>query len=187
MRLGPDKSKKPRGIFEARPNPWVARALERAWYILLPLFGVWLSGATYIKPTLTKIRNEGTISRLKNEAEGRSLLNTMNASESQIRGATFERDSLLAPAINRRLYLVDSLKAISSEKELQILEFAATADSFAAKTVEAEARTAALEETLKTANAEIARLDSVALQRADSLAHLKTRAEEIRTRARQKH
>src|SRR5262245_57304376 len=135
VRLGPDRSRKPRGIFESRPNPWVARALERAWYFLLPLFGVWLSGSTYIKPTLTKIRNEGTISRLKNEAEGRSLLNAMNASESQIRGATFERDSTLAPAINRRLFLVDSLRSISSEKDLQILEFAATADSFDQKTL----------------------------------------------------
>lgn len=185
MTLEPDPSRKPRGIFETRPSPWITRSLERTWYILLPLFGIWLSAATYIKPNMTKIQNEGTISRLKNEAEGRKLLNELNASESQIRGATFERDSVLAPAINRRVFLVDSLRSISSEKDLQILDFAAAADSFAAETRKVEAETAALEDSLKGIYEEAARLDTVALQLADSLAHLRARVEETKTRARQ--
>ena len=187
MTIKPDLSRPPRGIFERRPRPWVARSLERTWYVLLPLFGIWLSGATYIKPKLTEIQNEGTISRLKNEAEGRRLLNEMNAAESQIRAATFERDSLLAPAIDRRLFLVDSLKSITTEKQRQILEFAARADSFAAATRDVEKRTKALEDSLKTILAQAARLDTTALALADSLTHLKARAEETWTRARQKY
>ena len=179
MTIKPGTARKPRGIFEHRPRAWITRTLERTWYVLLPLFGIWLSGATYIKPTLTEIQNAGTIARLKNEAEGRRLLNEMNAAESQIRGATFERDSLLAPAINRRLFLVDSLQAITSDKGRQILEFAARADSFAAATRDVEMRTKALEASLKAALAEAARLDSTRMQLEDSLAHLKARAEEI--------
>ncbi len=187
MTIKPNMSRKPRGIFEHRPRAWIARTLERTWYVLLPLFGIWLSGATYIKPKLTEIQNAGTISRLKNESEGRRLLNEMNAAESQIRAATFERDSVLAPAIGRRLFLVDSLNAITTDKQRQILEFAARADSFAAATRDVERRTKAFEESLKVVLAQAARLDSTRVQLEDSLTHLKTRAEETWTRANQKY
>jgi hypothetical protein len=183
----PDFSRKPRGIFEHRPRVWITRTLERTWYVLLPLFGIWLSGATYIRPKLTEIQNTGTIARLKNESEGRRLLNEMNAAESQIRGATFERDSVLAPAVNRRLFLVDSLKAITTDKEQQILEHAARGDSIAAATLDIEKKTHALEESLKVVLAQAALLDSTRVQLEDSLARLRARAEETWTRARQKY
>jgi hypothetical protein len=178
--------RKRRGIFEDRPNVFITQTLLRSWYVLLPLIGIWMGGARFIKPNLQKIRDEGTLQRLKNEQQGRGLLNQLNASESVVRAATFERDSVLAPAIGRRLFLVDSLRAIVAGEEAEIAELAAKVDSINAEAEEVAARTADQTASLSGFTAEQARLDSTIAALNDSLTSLKARAAETWERANQR-
>jgi hypothetical protein len=169
---------KPRGIFEPKLNPWIARSLERVWYILLPLIGVWIAEAKFIEPNMTAIRNEGIIARLKAEAAGRKLLNEMNASESAIRAATFERDSTLAPAINRRVFMVDSLRAIQYEEQAGVDVLVAQIDSLEAVTKAFELETIALGDSLVALKARKTEADAEVAAAADSLARVRARIDE---------
>lgn len=178
--------RKPRGIFEERPNVFLAQALMRTWYILLPLIGIWAAGVRFIKPNLTQIRNEGTLQRLKNEQQGRQLLNQMNASEAVIKAAQFERDSVLTPAIERRLFLVDSSRAIVAGERAEVEDLLAKVDSLDDATQRLERRMAALAETVDAVAAEQARLDSVRTFMTDSLTRLRARAAETWSRARER-
>lgn len=169
---------KPRGIFEPKLNPWLAHSLERVWYILLPLIGVWIAEAKFIEPNVTAIRNEGTIARLKAEQAGRKLLNDMNASESAIRAATFERDSTLAPAINRRVFMVDSLRAIQYEEQAGVDVLVAQIDSLEAVTKVFELETIALGDSLVALKARKTEADASVAVAADSLARVRARVDE---------
>ena len=173
---------KPRGIFEPKLNPWLAHSLERVWYILLPLIGVWIAEAKFIEPNVTAIRNEGIIARLKAEAAGRKLLNEMNASESAIRAATFERDSVLAPAINRRVFMVDSLRAIQYEEQAGVDEIVAQIDSLDALTKTYEMETVALGDSLTALKARKTEADAAVLAAADSLGRVRARIDETWTK-----
>ncbi len=177
--------RKRRGIFEARPNAFIAQALLRTWYVLLPLVGIWLAGSQYVKPSLQKIRDEGTLQRLKNEQAGRGFLNQLNASESIVRAATFERDSVLAPAISRRIFLVDSLRVIVAGEEAEIAELDAKIDSIGEAAREVERETASVTASLPDLVAEQARLDSTIAALNDSLTNLKAKAAETWERAKQ--
>jgi len=173
---------KPRGIFEPKPNPWLARSLERVWYLLLPLLGVWFAESNFIKPNVEVIRNEGIISRLKNEQAGRKLLNEMNASESAIRAATFERDSLLAPAIGRRVFMVDSLRSIAREETIKVDQVIALVDSFNDLSERYQQETAALGDSLVALKAKKSELEASVLATADSLGRLRARVNETWTK-----
>lgn len=173
---------KPRGIFEPKPNPWLARSLERVWYFLLPLLGVWFAEANFIKPNVSEIRNEGIISRLKNEQAGRKLLNEMNAAESAIRAATFERDSLLAPAIARREFMVDSLRSIAREETLKVDQIVALVDSLNALSAKYQEETVALGDSLAGLKAQKVEVEASVLAAADSLGRLRARVNETWTK-----
>lgn len=173
---------KPRGIFEPKPNPWLARSLERVWYLLLPLLGVWFAEANFITPNVTEIRNEGIISRLKNEQTGRKLLNEMNAAESAIRAATFERDSLLAPAIARRVFMVDSLRSIAREETMKVDQIVALVDSLNELSARYQAETVALGDSLAALKAQKVEIEASVLAAADSLGRLRARVNETWTK-----
>jgi chromosome segregation ATPase len=173
---------KPRGIFEPKLNPWLARSLERVWYILLPLIGVWIAEAKFIEPNVTSIRNEGIIARLKAEQKGRQLLNEMNATESRIRAATFERDSVLAPAINRRVFMVDSLRAIQYEEQANVDVVVAQIDSLNTVTKTLELETVALGDSLVALKARKTEADAAVLTAADSLGRVRARIDETWTK-----
>jgi hypothetical protein len=179
-------SRKPRGIFESRPSPILTQSLLRTWYVFLPLIGIWLASARFIKPNLKKVQDEGTLQRLKNEQAGRQLLNQMNASEAVIRAATFERDSVLTPAIDRRIFLVDSSRAIVAGQRDEIEAILASADSLDDVTSRYGRRAASLAESLAAIGRENERLDSTHLALTDSLSRLAARAVETWTRAKER-
>lgn len=185
MSSGDEYVRKPRGIFERRPNVVFTHSLLRTWYVFLPLVGIWIASTQFIKPSLQKIRDEGTLQRLKNEQAGRQLLNTMNASEAVVRAAIFERDSVLTPAIDRRVFLVDSTRAIVSGERSEVLELSATVDSLEDATHRVDRRVVALADTLDAIAAEEARVDSIHADLNDSLTRLTARAVETWSRARE--
>jgi hypothetical protein len=169
---------KPRGIFEREPNKWLSRTLERTWYVLLPLIGVWIAEARFIEPNVAEIHNAGIIDSLKAAAEGRRLLNEMNASESVIRAATFERDSLLAPALERRRYMVDSLRALAREDTIRAAEIQASTDSLEAVLAAAQRETEVFADSLRTLQAMKSDLDTELIAKADTLARIRARVSE---------
>ncbi|MFN0152717.1 MAG: hypothetical protein ACKVU1_18595 [bacterium] len=173
---------KPRGIFEPKPNPWLARSLERVWYLLLPLLGVWFAEANFIQPNVSEIRNEGIISRLKNESAGRKLLNEMNAAESAIRAAMFERDSVLAPAIARRVFMVDSLRTIARGETTKVDQIIALIDSLDGLTARYQEETAALGDSLVALKQQKADVEASVLATADSLGRVRARVNETWTK-----
>lgn len=169
---------KPRGLFAPSPNKWLVRILERTWYLFLPLIGVWIAETRFIEPNVAEIRNAGIIDSLKAASAARRLLNEMNGTESVIRAATFESDSILAPAIARRAFMVDSLRSIARKDTLAVLAVLAAIDSLEGVTLSVEQETAALGDSLLAYEARRAELEEVAVSMADSLARIRLQINE---------